>query len=71
VLLENLAGLAAGELKQLERLLEPQKTLEDVVRFGLTAAPPKMIAAVITQDEFTHDVILPYEGGRFLVYDTT
>ena len=43
-------------------------TLEDVVR-GL-AATGGAIEEVVTQDEFTHDVIVR-EGARWLVYDTT
>jgi hypothetical protein len=31
---------------------------------------PQIVAEVITQDEFTHDVIVPYRDV-FLVYDTT
>lgn len=31
---------------------------------------PQFVAEVITQDEFTHDVIVPYRN-IFLVYDTT
>lgn len=31
---------------------------------------PQIVAEVITQDEFTHDVIVPYKSV-FLVYDTT
>jgi hypothetical protein len=31
---------------------------------------PRIVAEVITQDEFTHDVIVPYREV-FLVYDTT
>ena len=31
---------------------------------------PQIVAEVITQDEFTHDVIVPYRNV-FLVYDTT
>ena len=31
---------------------------------------PQVVAEVITQDEFTHDVIVPYRDV-FLVYDTT
>ena len=26
---------------------------------------------IITQDEYTHDVVMPHENGCFLVYDTT
>ena len=31
---------------------------------------PHIVAEVVVQDEFTHDVIVPYRG-LFLVYDTT
>jgi hypothetical protein len=31
---------------------------------------PHFVAEVITQDEFTHDIIVPYQNV-FLVYDTT
>ncbi len=31
---------------------------------------PQIVAEVVTQDEFTHDVIVPYRDV-FLVYDTT
>jgi hypothetical protein len=31
---------------------------------------PQIVAEVITQDEFTHDVVVPYRDV-FLVYDTT
>jgi hypothetical protein len=30
-----------------------------------------MIARVVIQDEYTHDVVLPYDEGVYLVYDTT
>jgi hypothetical protein len=26
---------------------------------------------VVTQDEYTHDVVLPWRDGRWLVFDTT
>ncbi len=48
-----------------------QKTLEEVVRWSLALAPPRLIARVVIQDEYTHDVVLPYAEGVFLVYDTT
>jgi uncharacterized membrane protein affecting hemolysin expression len=31
---------------------------------------PQLVAEVVAQDEFTHDVIVPYRN-LFLVYDTT
>lgn len=49
-------------------MLEAQHTLEDVVRRVLLAG--RAVQGVIVQDEYTHDVIVPF-GEHFLVYDTT
>ena len=48
-----------------------QRTLEEVVRWGLALRPPRVIERVVVQDEYTHDVVLPYADGVYLVYDTT
>ena len=62
----------AGELRtELERLVFSQKTLEDVVRWGLSVVPPVLIENVVVQDEYTHDVVVPHPAGVWLVYDTT
>jgi hypothetical protein len=47
------------------------KTLEDVVRWGLMGNPRRMIEEVVVQDEYTHDVVMPYADGLYLVFDTT
>lgn len=46
------------------------RTLEDVVAWGLAQSPPRVVAKIVVQDEYTHDVVMPSEGG-YLVYDTT
>ena len=46
------------------------RTLEQLVRWGLAQTPPALIADVIIQDEFTHDVLLEH-AGQWRVYDTT
>lgn len=56
---------------EIERVVASQKTLEDVVRWGLSQTPPRLIERVVVQDEYTHDVVLPYAEGAYLVYDTT
>lgn len=54
--------------------IESHKGLADVLAWA--SAKPKefvhrqIVAEVITQDEFTHDVIVPFKEV-FLVYDTT
>lgn len=51
------------------------RTLADVVAWGLASRPTRMVRAVIKQDEFTQDVVVPYrEAGEspiWLVYDTS
>jgi hypothetical protein len=50
------------------------KGLADVLAWAATKPKadvhPQTVAEVVTQDEFTHDIIVPYRGV-FLVYDTT
>jgi hypothetical protein len=47
------------------------RSLAEVVRWGLAQSPPRLVADVIVQDEFTHDVVLPFSDDTVLVYDTT
>lgn len=70
----NLANLPKKQIVELELELATHKTLVQVMTW-VNAQPkanflPQIVAEVITQDEFTHDVIIPYKN-LFLVYDTT
>ena len=70
----NLANLPEDEIVNLETELMKHKTLGQVLSWA-SAQPkqyfiPQIVAVLITQDEFTHDCIVPYKN-LFLVYDTT
>lgn len=69
----NLANLPEEEFADLARELAQQTTLGKTLTWA-TAQPgyflPQTVAEVVTQDEFTHDVVVPYKN-LFLVYDTT
>ena len=70
----NFADLPEKEFAELETELANHKTLGQVLTWA-AAKPkddflPQIVAAVVTQDKFTHDVVIPYKGV-FLVYDTT
>ncbi|MDC3959274.1 hypothetical protein [Polyangium jinanense] len=60
-----------GARRAIEALVSSQRTLEDVVRWGLSLASPRLIADVVVQDEYNHDVVLEHSAGVYLVYDTT
>lgn len=71
----NLANLPENEFAELEQVLAKHKTLGQVLTWASLQEPkgnflPQIVAEVVTQDEFTHDVIIPYKSV-FLVYDTT
>ena len=62
----NLAKLPENEFAELENELANHKTLGKVLTWA-SAKPkgeflPQIVAEVITQDEFTHDVIVPYKN---------
>lgn len=47
------------------------RSLQEVVRWGFAQTPPRDVAQVIVQDEFCHDVVLPWRDGIYLAFDTT
>lgn len=71
IMLTDRAGLPVDELATLTRRVDGHSTLGHVVRDWATAQPPRPVADVVTQDEYTHDVIIPYRDEIHLVYDTT
>jgi len=71
----NRANLSDEQLLDVERELSGQQNLNDVMRWAL-AHPAgvfgqAVITGVVVQDEFTHDVVVPWRDGLVLVYDTT
>ncbi|MBI4815708.1 MAG: hypothetical protein HY791_05610 [Deltaproteobacteria bacterium] len=57
-------GLSASMRQRLVGSCLVHRTLEDVIRAG------SRVVSVVTQDEYTHDVVVGWEG-LFVVYDTT
>lgn len=41
------------------------------MKWGLSLSPPRAPVEIVTQDEYTHDVVLELAGDCYLVYDTT
>jgi len=71
VRLGNRAGLAPDRLAALAAELPVLETLAEVVRWGASLDPATVVRDVVIQDEFTHDVVLPWRDGLVLVFGTT
>lgn len=71
----NHANFAPQTIAEIEGLLPDQHNLKDVMNWALSQPAgtfiPQVVADVVVQDEFTHDVIVPWREGLVLVYDTT
>ena len=71
----NHANLSSEAVADIAAELSGQENLRDVMSWALSAPSgtfnPFVVAEVIVQDEFTHDVVVPWRDGLVLVYDTT
>ena len=74
MLVLNHANLSRESIAEIESELPDQQNLKDVMTWALSYPVdtiPQVVADVIAQDEFTHDVLVPWRDGLVLVYDTT
>ena len=71
----NQANLSSHRIAEIEAQLTDQQNLKDVMNWALSYPAgtfvPQVVADVVVQDEFTHDVVVPWREGLVLVYDTT
>jgi len=71
----NHANLSSDAVADIAADLSGQENLKDMMSWALSSRPgafiPSVVAEVIVQDEFTHDVVVPWQDGLVLVYDTT
>ena len=63
--------MSPAQRAELDALLGGFAILQDVARWAFASSPPRAIVDVVVQDEFTHDVVLPWRDGLHLVFDTT
>ena len=47
------------------------RALDEVLRWALARQPQGQVAAVVAQDEYTHDVVFQIAEEVFLAFDTT
>lgn len=64
------ARLDESTRRRLAAVVATQTSLESALNWGRTQHPRAAVESILTQDEYTHDVLIPFEG-RYLVYDTT
>ena len=58
-------------LSQVSDAFGARYTLAAVLQWAREQQPARSVVEIVTQDEYTHDVILPFDGSHFLVFDAT
>ena len=58
-------------LRRLAAELRDRRTLADVLAWARTRHPPRQVTDIITQDEYTHDVVIALAPRLCLVFDAT
>jgi hypothetical protein len=67
----NQAGLSPQAVAEIESELSHQQNLKDVMNWAMSYPAgifvSQIVADVVVQDEFTHDVVVPWRDGLVLV----
>ena len=71
VLLINRTELPVASVRDLQVAVAGHTSLERVLEWGRAQTPARRVEEIITQDEFTHDVLVPVDNSRYLAYDVT
>ena len=70
--LTNHAALPPDALATVRDDIASHTTLERVLAWSRAAGAGAGVEEIVTQDEYTHDVVVRYrDTGLYLVYDTT
>ena len=67
----NHANLSDEASTALEATVPPHATLMEVVAWGRQLHPPVFLQETIALDEYTHEVLLRWRDGLWLVYSTS
>jgi hypothetical protein len=51
--------------------VESLRSLEQAMLWAFARKPPAELFTVVTQDEFTHDIVIRVSPEVFLLFDTT
>ena len=68
---DPVGSIAGRDLTRFRIALRDLRTLATILDWLAVQEPPRVVHDVVTQDEYTHDVIVPWSERLVLVFDTT
>jgi hypothetical protein len=71
VVVEAVGDIPNRDVSRFRIALRDLRTLGPVLEWLRAQDPPRVVREIITQDEYTHDVIVPWSERLVLVFDAT
>lgn len=71
VVVEAVGRISNATRFQLAAELHGLHTLEDVLGWLRVQHPERHVTDIVTQDEYTHDVVVKWDDATWLAFDTT
>ena len=68
---EAVGRVAEATRARFERELHARHALGEVLEWLRAQRPERHVADIVTQDEYTHDVIVRWDDESWLAFDTT
>jgi hypothetical protein len=69
--IENRAGLAPGDFARIAKAVAGHSSIKRALDWLVGHSPPLAPTGMVTQDEFSHDILVAYPGEVWLAYSTT
>jgi hypothetical protein len=69
--IENRANLSSENFGQIFGSVSSHSSIKHALDWLRSHDPPLAPTAMVTQDEFSHDILVPYSSNLWLVYSTT
>lgn len=63
--------LADDVVADVARTVAELRNLRQILNWGATLSPARKPEQVLAQDEYTHDVVMRYADGVYVVFDVT
>jgi hypothetical protein len=63
--------ISESRLTKIQNSVSQHKTLEHIMSWAFQQQPPLIVEDMISQDEFSIDVIVRYDADLYLVYGVT
>lgn len=71
ITIDAVGSIAARDLARFRIALRELRTLAGVLEWLGLQEPARLVADIVTQDEYTHDVVVPWSERLVLVFDAT